>query len=48
MLFGMTRGELILVVFVFALVYFSLLIPKLGARIGRALAGKPKPPAPNA
>jgi len=45
-IFGMTHGELGLVLFVFALVYFALLIPKAGAYVARALAGKPKPSAP--
>ena len=40
----MTRGEIGLVLFIFALVYFALLVPKVGAYVGRMLAGKPKPP----
>jgi hypothetical protein len=49
MILGMTHGEFALVVFVFALVYCALLVQKLGAYLGRALAGRPKPPpAPHA
>ncbi len=46
MIFGMTRSELGLVVFIFGLVYFALFVPKAGAFVGRKLAAKPRPPAP--
>jgi hypothetical protein len=46
MLLGMTRGELGLVVFVFLLVYSAALVPKVGAFLGRKLAGgASRPPA---
>ncbi len=48
MVLGMTHGELGLVLFVFCLVYFASVVPKLGAFVGRRLAGKPasrRPPA---
>jgi hypothetical protein len=38
MLFGMTRGEIGLVAFVFALVYAGVLVPRLGERLGTILA----------
>jgi hypothetical protein len=40
MLFGMTRGEIGLVVFVFVLVYGGVLVPRLGERLGVSLAGR--------
>ncbi len=47
MIFGMTRGEIELVVFIFALIYGGLLLPKLGERIGVYLharaAGRKRP-----
>jgi len=47
MILGMTHGELALVVFIFGLVYAAALVPRLGAFIGRRLAGKParRPPS---
>jgi hypothetical protein len=47
MVLGMTHGELGLVLFIFALVYSAAWVPKLGAAVGRALAGK-QPPGPHA
>jgi len=38
MLFGMTRGEIGLVLFIFALVLGAGLLPKLGERAGAWLA----------
>ncbi len=38
MLLAMTRGEIILVVLVFTLVYSAALVPRVGAFIGRTLA----------
>lgn len=38
MLFGLTRGEIGLTVFIFGLIYLSGLLPKVAAR----LSGKPK------
>ncbi len=37
MLFGMTHGELALVVFIFGLVYVSRLLPRAGDLLGRLL-----------
>jgi Sec-independent protein translocase protein TatA len=34
--FGLTRGELILIAFIFALVYGAGFLPKLAARLSRA------------
>ncbi|AKU97264.1 hypothetical protein AKJ09_03928 [Labilithrix luteola] len=42
MLFGLTRGEMILTAFVFALIYGAGLLPRVAARLG----GK-APTAPN-
>jgi hypothetical protein len=39
MLLGMTRGEFALVVFVFGLVYSAALVPRVGAFVGRHVAG---------
>ena len=39
---GATKGELALVIFVFALVYMSGLLPKLGARLGAFIASRRK------
>jgi len=33
-LFGLTRGEILLVVFIFLIVYCAGLLPKLAARLG--------------
>jgi hypothetical protein len=33
-IFGLTRGELLLVVFIFGLIYVSGLLPKIAARFG--------------
>jgi hypothetical protein len=33
---GLTRGEIALVAFIFALVYLAGLLPKIAARLGRA------------
>lgn len=38
MLFGLTRGEIGLIVFIFGLIYAAGLLPKVAAR----LSGKPK------
>jgi hypothetical protein len=44
MLLGMTRGELGLVVFIFALVYSAQFLPKLASRLAAALdKGGPRP-----
>jgi hypothetical protein len=43
MLFGMTRGEIGLVVFIFALVYAAGFLPKVASRLAAAL-GKEGPP----
>lgn len=37
MLFGMTRGELILVAFIFFLVYGAGFLPRVGEWVGRAV-----------
>jgi Sec-independent protein translocase protein TatA len=42
-MFGFTRGEIILVVFIFVLVYGAGQLPKLIVRLGGA---KPKPRSP--
>jgi len=41
MMFGLTRGEIILIAFIFALVYGAGLLPKLAARLSGG--GPPKP-----
>lgn len=42
MTFGITRGELILIAFIFALVYGAGHLPKLAARLGgKRAADKP-------
>jgi hypothetical protein len=41
-LFGLTRGEIALIAFIFALVYSAGLLPKLAARL--AGGGKDAPP----
>jgi len=41
MILGMTRGELGLVTFIFALVVSAAFVPRVGAALGRLLAGKP-------
>jgi hypothetical protein len=38
--FGLTRGEIILIAFIFALVYGAGLLPKLAARLGGGAADK--------
>ncbi len=38
MIFGMTRGEIGLVIFLFALIYVGVIVPKMGARLGAYLA----------
>ena len=40
MVFGMTHGELGLVLFIFALVYSAQVVPKVGARVGAWLGRK--------
>ncbi len=40
MIFGMTHGELGLVVFIFALVYGAQVVPKIGERVGTWMARK--------
>lgn len=40
MLFGMTHGEIALVVFIFCLVYVSRLLPRAGDLLGRLLGDK--------
>lgn len=42
MLFGLTRGEILLIVFVFGLVYISGLLPKIVKRLSGDDA--PEPP----
>lgn len=41
MLFGMTHGEIGLVVFIFCLVYASRLLPRLGDWLGHLLGADP-------
>ncbi len=41
-MFGMTRGEIGLVAFIFCLVYGALVLPRLAERIG--VRDKPEPP----
>ena len=41
-MFGMTRGEIALVAFIFVLVYGALILPRLAERIGAPKG--PKPP----
>jgi Sec-independent protein translocase protein TatA len=46
MMFGMTRGEIGLVLFIFALVYGATFLPRLGDALGDFLAkrlGGPRP-----
>ncbi|HEY8073959.1 MAG TPA: hypothetical protein VIF62_07615 [Labilithrix sp.] len=38
--FGLTRGEIILIVFIFGLVYSAGLLPKLAARLSKKDDGK--------
>jgi len=38
--FGLTRGEIILIAFIFALVYGAGLLPKLTARLSGSARGK--------
>jgi hypothetical protein len=40
MLFGMTRGEIGLVLFIFALIYAVRLLPRAGDWIGRLLGDR--------
>ena len=44
-MFGLTRGEIILVAFIFALVYGAGHLPKLAARLGGKTPAD-KPPRP--
>jgi hypothetical protein len=44
MVFGMTRGEIGLVVFLFVLIYAGVLVPKAGARLGAYFARGRKSP----
>jgi hypothetical protein len=46
MLLGMTHAELALVVFIFALVCVAQVVPRVGAFVGRKLAGKSSPRLP--
>jgi Sec-independent protein translocase protein TatA len=39
-IFGMTHGELGLVLFIFALVYGAQVVPKVGERVGAWLSRK--------
>lgn len=41
-MFGLTRGEILLVVFIFALVYGAGLLPKLAALVSRGGAAAPE------
>jgi hypothetical protein len=41
-LFGLTRGEIVLVAFIFALVYGAGLLPKLAAFVSRRSAVAPE------
>ena len=38
-MFGLSRGELLLVVFIFALIYTAGLLPKITARLTRPKGG---------
>jgi Sec-independent protein translocase protein TatA len=40
MIFGMTHGELGLVAFIFAIVYGTQMVPRVGERVGTWLARK--------
>lgn len=42
MLFGMTRGEIGLAAFIFALIYLAGLLPRLGEQIGARLGRRQK------
>jgi hypothetical protein len=42
---GLTRGEILLVVFIFGLVYVAGLLPKIAARLAPNDAGAGKTPA---
>jgi hypothetical protein len=42
--FGITRGEIILIAFIFALVYGAGLLPKLAARLSAPPRGRDVPP----
>ena len=45
MTLGLTRGEILLVVFIFALVYLAGLLPRIAARLaGSETSGKPTRP----
>lgn len=44
MWFGLTRGEILLIAFVFALVYGAGLLPKLTAFLSGGAKGDPGPP----
>jgi len=46
MVFGMTRGEIGLVVFLFGLIYAGVLVPRAGAWLGAYFARDRKPAAP--
>ena len=43
-MFGLTRGEIILIAFIFALVYGAGLLPKLAARLSGTGSGRGTPP----
>jgi hypothetical protein len=45
-MFGMTRGEIGLVIFIFALVYSAGLLPWVIDRLTSVLAGKPQGKSP--
>ena len=40
-MFGMTRGEIALVAFIFALVYSAIVLPRLAERVGGGSGKKP-------
>ena len=42
-MFGVSRGELVLVAFIFALVWGAGMLPRLGERLGARFASKREP-----
>ena len=47
-MFGMTRGELGLVAFIFLLVWSAQILPRVGDAVGRLLFGRASGPVPGA
>jgi Sec-independent protein translocase protein TatA len=41
-MFALTRGELAMIVFLFALVWGAGWLPRVGERLGERLAGRPR------